>query len=61
MVSIFNGHGLRALLLAKLFKHGHEYMVENVTDQWYGPKHLFFKVRARDGKLYILQAPDLGA
>jgi hypothetical protein len=33
----------------------HEYMVEEVLDQWYGPEHAFFKVRADDGKLYILR------
>jgi hypothetical protein len=34
---------------------GHEYMVEEVMDQWYGPEHLFFKVRADDDKVYILR------
>jgi hypothetical protein len=33
----------------------HEYMVEEVLDQWYGPEHLFFRVRADDGKIYILR------
>jgi hypothetical protein len=33
----------------------HEYMVEEVLDQWYGPEHLFFKVRADDDKVYILR------
>jgi hypothetical protein len=33
----------------------HEYRVEAVLDQWYGPEDLFFKVRADDGKLYILR------
>jgi len=33
----------------------HEYMVEEVLDQWYGPEHVFFKIRADDGNLYILQ------
>ena len=41
---------------------GHEYMVEEVLDQWYGPEHVFFKVRADDHKVYILRhetpAPD---
>ena len=31
----------------------HEYVVEEVVDQWYGPD-AFFKVRADDGNLYIL-------
>ena len=33
----------------------HEYMVAEVLDQWYGPEHLFFRVRADDGKVYILR------
>ena len=32
----------------------HEYLVEEVVDQWYGPEHAFFKLRAGDGNLYIL-------
>ena len=31
------------------------YVVEEVIDQWYGPRDLFFKVRADDGNLYILR------
>lgn len=34
---------------------GREYMVEEVLDQWYGPEHAFFKVRADDGSVYILR------
>lgn len=41
---------------------GHEYMVEEMLDQWYGPEHVFFKVRADDHNVYILRhetsAPD---
>jgi len=41
---------------------GHEYMVEELLDQWYGPEAVFYKVRADDGNLYILRqqtsAPD---
>lgn len=33
----------------------HDYIVEELLDQWYGPDHLFFKVRADDGKMYILR------
>ena len=40
----------------------HEYVVQEVVDQWYGPDHAFFKLRAHDGNLYILRhhtsAPD---
>jgi len=34
---------------------GHEYRVEEVLDQWYGPADAYFKVRAHDGNLYILR------
>ena len=33
----------------------YEYTVEEVVDQWYGPEHSFFKIRANDGNLYILR------
>jgi len=33
----------------------HEYLVEEVLDQWYGPADSYFKVRADDGNLYILR------
>ncbi len=33
---------------------GHEYLVEEILDQWYGPDKSFYKVRAHDGNLYIL-------
>ena len=33
----------------------HEYMVEEVLDQWHGPEHKYFKVRADDGNVYILR------
>ena len=33
----------------------HDYMVEEILDQWYGPDDQFFKVRADDGNLYILR------
>jgi len=32
----------------------HEYLVEEVIDQWYGLEHVFFKLRADDCNLYIL-------
>lgn len=34
---------------------GHEYMVEEVLDQWYGPRDVFYQVRTDDGNLYILR------
>ena len=34
---------------------GHEYRVEEVLDQWYGPTDAWFKVRVHDGNLYILR------
>ncbi|HWH57058.1 MAG TPA: hypothetical protein VN682_05460 [Terriglobales bacterium] len=33
----------------------HEYLVEEVVDQWCGPEHGFFKILADDGNLYILR------
>ena len=33
----------------------HEYMVEELLDQWYGPEHVCFRIRANDGNLYILR------
>lgn len=42
----------------------HEYVVEEILDQWYGPEHVFFKVRTEDGGVYILRnqtsVPDGG-
>jgi hypothetical protein len=32
-----------------------QYQVEAVLDQWYDPEHIFYKVRADDGNLYILR------
>jgi len=34
---------------------GHQYLVNEVVDQWYGPSEVFYKVRANDGNLYILR------
>lgn len=34
---------------------GYSYTVESVLDQWYGPEHIFFKVRADDGNFHVLQ------
>jgi hypothetical protein len=32
-----------------------DYMVEEIVEQWYGPDHGFYKVRADDGNLYLLR------
>jgi hypothetical protein len=32
-----------------------DYFVEEILDQWYGPDHIFFKLRADDGNCYILR------
>jgi hypothetical protein len=34
---------------------GHEYMVEEILDRWYGPEDTFFKLRADDNNTYILR------
>jgi len=39
----------------RLRLEGHSYVVEDVLDQWYGPEHVFFKVRADDDGVYILR------
>ena len=39
---------------------GHSYEVLEVLDQWYGPDSVYFKVRADDQNLYILQYHSLG-
>lgn len=31
------------------------YLVEDLLDQWYAPEHIFYKLRADDGKIYILR------
>lgn len=36
---------------------GRDHFVEEIIDRWYGPSDSFFKVRADDGKLYILGQP----
>jgi hypothetical protein len=33
----------------------HQYAVTEVLDSWQGPEHVFFKVRADDGCIYILR------
>jgi len=39
---------------------GHEYWVEEILDQWYGPDKVFYKIRADDGNLYILRQQTSG-
>ena len=31
-----------------------DYMVEEIVEQWYGPEHSFYKLRADDHNLYLL-------
>jgi hypothetical protein len=31
-----------------------DYMVEEIVEQWYGPDHAFYKVRADDKNVYLL-------
>jgi hypothetical protein len=33
----------------------HDYVVDEVLDQWYGPEYAWYKVLADDGNLYILK------
>jgi hypothetical protein len=32
-----------------------DFIVEQIVGQWYGPDDSFYKVRAHDGKTYLLQ------
>lgn len=34
---------------------GDEYAVQEVLEQWYEPEHIYFKIRADDGNLYVLR------
>jgi hypothetical protein len=34
---------------------GHEYAVEEILDQWYGPEDTYVKLRADDRNIYILR------
>jgi hypothetical protein len=34
--------------------NNHDYLVEEILDQWYGPEDTYFKIRADDQNLYIL-------
>ncbi len=31
------------------------FTIEEILDQWYGPDYLYFKVRADDGKIYLMK------
>lgn len=35
--------------------HGRRVEVDEVMDRWYGPDHRYFKLRGRDGAVYILR------
>ena len=35
--------------------NGRAYAIEAVLDEWYGPDHIFFKVRAENGDVYVLR------
>ena len=35
------------------------YEVTDVMDRWYGPGHLYFKIRAHDGNIYILRCDEI--
>ena len=34
---------------------GEDHTVDEIIEQWYGPEHAFFKVRADDGNIYVLR------
>jgi hypothetical protein len=39
----------------RFFLGERRYEVEEILDQWYGPDHAFFRLRADDGNTYILR------
>jgi hypothetical protein len=39
----------------RFWLEGSQYFIETVLDQWYDPESIYYKVRADDGKLYILR------
>jgi len=39
----------------RFYLDGHEHLVEEIQDRWYGPNEVFYKLRADDGDLYILR------
>lgn len=52
-VATYSGHRLHARPLS--FTWGEQWLeVREVLEQGYGPDHLFFKVAATDGRLYLL-------
>ena len=45
----------RPLRFTPLTREARTYEVREILDQWYGPDHRSFKVRADDNNLYILR------
>lgn len=43
----------------RFFLGEQRYEVTDVIDRWYGPDHLYFKVRADDGNIYILRCDEI--
>jgi len=39
---------------------GRDYMVDELIEQWYGPDDAFYKVRADDGRAYLLRRHTSG-
>lgn len=39
----------------RFWLEGKLYHVQRVLDHWYDPDHIFYKVRADDGNLYVLR------
>jgi hypothetical protein len=33
--------------------------IAEIIDRWYGPDHLYFKIRADDGNIYILKHDEI--
>lgn len=39
---------------------GVDHFVQEVLEQWYGPEHSYFQVRAEDGGVYVLRRSMTG-
>lgn len=53
-VECYSGHKADERPL-RFRSEGHEYRIEQILDQWYGPDHAWYKVRADDGNVYFLR------
>lgn len=56
-VDCYSGHSARERPVSFVMGE-RKYLVADLIDRWYGPDHLYFKVRADDGNIYILKCDE---